>query len=43
VKPTDPITYAAAAGTLLILGIGASVIPAWRASSAEPVSALRSQ
>jgi len=43
VKPTDPITYAGAAGTLLILGIGASVIPAWRASSAEPVSALRSQ
>jgi putative ABC transport system permease protein len=43
VQPIDPLTYSAAAGTLLILGIGASAIPAWRASSAEPVSALRSQ
>jgi len=43
VKPMDPLTYFAATATLLILGIGASVIPAWRASSAEPASALRSQ
>jgi putative ABC transport system permease protein len=43
VKSMDPLTYLAAAGTLLFLGIGAGIIPAWRASSADPASALRRQ
>jgi putative ABC transport system permease protein len=43
VKPMDPLTYLAATGTLLVLGIGAGLIPAWRASGANPVSALRRQ
>ena len=43
VTGVDPFTYVAVAGILTVLGIGACVIPAWRASSAEPLSALRSE
>ena len=41
VTPLDPWTFAAAAGVIAAFGLLATAIPAWRASTAEPVSALR--
>jgi len=41
VKPIDPLTYALAVTALTLLALAATLIPAWRASSAEPISALR--
>jgi predicted permease len=41
VEPTDPWTYAAAAGLMLATAIAASVIPARRAAAVNPVLALR--
>ena len=43
VAPMDPLTYAAAAGALLAMGIGACVLPAWRAASANALAALRAE
>jgi ABC-type antimicrobial peptide transport system permease subunit len=39
----DPITYLAAAGLLLALGIAASLRPAWRAATADPLHSLRTE
>ena len=39
----DPASYLAAAALLLILGIIASMRPAWRAANADPVQALRAE
>jgi ABC-type antimicrobial peptide transport system permease subunit len=41
VTPLDPWTFAAAAGAIAAFGLLAAAIPAWRASTAEPLSALR--
>ena len=41
VQPLDPLTYALAGGFMVSLGVLASLVPAWRASTAEPLSALR--
>jgi ABC-type antimicrobial peptide transport system permease subunit len=41
VPSTDPVTFAAVAGVLVIVAIGACVIPARRATSINPVIALR--
>ena len=41
VRPTDPITYALTAGTMLILGILACSLPARRATRVDPIAALR--
>ena len=41
VTPLDPMTYAAAAGVLLVAAVLASWLPAWRASTVDPVEALR--
>jgi len=42
VTPRDPLTFAAGAGTLLLVALAASAIPARRAARVEPVRALRS-
>ncbi len=40
---TDPITYFGAALLLLALGIIASLRPAWRAATADPLRSLRTE
>jgi predicted permease len=41
VKPTDLLTFAIVASVLLVVSIVAAVVPAWRASRVDPLSALR--
>jgi ABC-type antimicrobial peptide transport system permease subunit len=41
VKPTDPLTIAAATLLLATAALGAALIPAYRASTVNPVDALR--
>jgi ABC-type antimicrobial peptide transport system permease subunit len=43
VEPTDPGTFAAAAVTILILAIAASLLPALRAGRIDPAETLKSQ
>lgn len=41
VAPSDPVTYLAVAATLVLLGIGACIVPSVRASKLDPLKALR--
>jgi predicted permease len=41
VAPTDPLTFAAVAGVLFVVALAASLVPAWRASRVDPLTALR--
>jgi putative ABC transport system permease protein len=41
VSASDPLTLAAVAGTLALVALLASVVPAWRASRIAPLSTLR--
>jgi predicted permease len=41
VKPTDPLTFAAVCGVLLLAGVAACLVPARRAMRVDPVVALR--
>jgi predicted permease len=43
VAPMDPLTYATAAAALLAMGLGACIVPAWRAASASALAAIRSE
>jgi putative ABC transport system permease protein len=43
VNPRDPVTLAATAGVLVILAIGASVVPARRAAHEDPAATLRAE
>jgi len=43
VRLIDPVAFAAAGVTLLSVGIVAALVPAWRAGTADPLSALREQ
>jgi putative ABC transport system permease protein len=42
-EPTDSRAFAAAAVSLLVAAVVASVVPAWRAASVDPVVALRTE
>jgi hypothetical protein len=42
VKPVDPIVFAAMSVMMIAIGAVASYIPAWRASSVNPIESLRS-
>jgi ABC-type antimicrobial peptide transport system permease subunit len=41
ISPTDPVTFAAVAAVLLIVALGAALLPATRAAKADPLLALR--
>jgi ABC-type antimicrobial peptide transport system permease subunit len=41
IQPFDAVTFAATTGTLLLVGLAASCIPAYRAAQLEPLKALR--
>jgi predicted permease len=43
VRPTDAVTFAGAALVLALLAVGASLIPAWRATRVDPLTALRAE
>ncbi len=43
VKPTDPASFATAAGILLAVAMGACYLPARRAAQLDPLSALREE
>jgi ABC-type lipoprotein release transport system permease subunit len=43
VDPLDPTVIALAAVSILLLALTASVVPAHRAASVEPVEALRTE
>jgi putative ABC transport system permease protein len=43
VAPRDPTTLAAAASTLLVISIGAALVPAIRAARVDPLAALRDE
>ncbi len=40
-SPRNPVVFAAVAVTMLVVAIAATLIPAWRASRVDPVTALR--
>jgi putative ABC transport system permease protein len=42
-KPTDPMAFALVVTALVIAGIAACLGPAWRATTVEPMNALRSE
>jgi len=43
VKPNDPLTFAVVVGTLLMVAVAASVLPALRVKRLDPVSLLRAE
>jgi putative ABC transport system permease protein len=43
VRPTDPITFVATTGLLLLVSIAASSVPAYRAARMDPIKTLREQ
>jgi putative ABC transport system permease protein len=43
VRPSDPATFAAVVVLMTLVGVAASLMPAWRASRVDPVRALRAE
>jgi putative ABC transport system permease protein len=41
VASTDPLTVAAVAAILVGVGLGATLIPSWRATRVDPIAVLR--
>ena len=43
VDPVAPLTMAVVSGSLLIVGLTAALVAAWRLRSIDPISALRAE
>lgn len=43
VSPTDPVILAATVASLLLVGLAASAVPAWRATRIDPLEAMRAE
>ncbi len=43
VDPREPVIYALVTTTLLVIGLLASFVPAWRATRVDPVIAMRAE
>ena len=43
IQPTDPLTYAVTAALLIVAGLAASGLPAYRAACLDPIRTLREQ
>jgi putative ABC transport system permease protein len=43
IRPLDPLTFSAVSALLLVVGLVATIVPAWRAMTIDPVRALRSE
>jgi predicted permease len=43
IRPTDPVTFASTAALLIVVGIAASSVPAYRAARLDPMRTLREQ
>jgi predicted permease len=43
IRPLDPVTFTAVSVLLLVVGLLATIVPAWRAMTIDPVRALRSE
>jgi ABC-type antimicrobial peptide transport system permease subunit len=43
ISSTDPLTYLGAGTLLLGIGAAASILPAWRAATRDPLQALRTE
>ena len=43
VAPSDPVALTVVAGALMVVGLSAALLPAWRASRADPLLALRNE
>ena len=43
VSPPDPVAYLTVAGVLVVAGLAASIVPAHRATSVDPMTALRQE
>jgi putative ABC transport system permease protein len=43
VRPTDAITFIGSAALLALLALAASLVPAWRATRVDPLTALRTE
>jgi ABC-type antimicrobial peptide transport system permease subunit len=43
IRPLDPLTFTSVSVLLLVVGLLATIVPAWRAMTIDPVRALRSE